>query len=66
MYTETRHKAMVWIIFISIVITIYASYAESHYIWKMWSFLPISISVLYISGKSISCNYLKNGQGTHC
>ena len=52
MYSELRHKVFVWLLFITIVITIYASFSVDPAIWKMWIILPISLFMLYLSGKS--------------
>ena len=43
---------MAWLLFVTIVIVIYAQYAMSPYVWKMWVTLPIAIFMLYLSGKS--------------
>ena len=51
MYTNLRQKVMVWLLFITIVITIYASFSVDPAIWKMWIILPISIFMVYLSGK---------------
>ena len=51
MYKELRHKVMVWLLFITIVITIYASFSIHPEIWKMWFILPLSIFMIYLTGK---------------
>lgn len=50
-YKTLRQRVMAWLLFVSIVIVIYASFAMSPFVWKMWIVLPITIFMLYLSGK---------------
>ena len=51
MGAELRHAVYKWIIFITIVITIYAAQSANTKTWKMWVMVPIIFFCSYLAGK---------------
>ena len=63
MYKTLTQKTLVWLLLITIVITMAASIGavtgnEVDVLWKQWFILPLSFGILYIIGKCYILNLI--------